>query len=602
MYRVRFRVWDISQTFFNIVTQLKSYITVPRLFSSDKSKETLTSTEALTLTVEAGILLDRMIDISLEEKGQPIPEEWIDEFERVERMVTKYAKEDLEPETPCPPDTKVDVLPEVEIMTMKRDFTRSSIVESVFDSSPRSMRMDDSMSSIDDDLPEHLIIKEDSERNEAEEDPEEVFENAEATFEEEISLEDALEEDDSRIFDKEYHAIDTPPREDSLDKVDYSPFIARVLAEFEKMEEEDEELFHDTLESEDIVDSENDVQGEQQNVDETEVLRQHHDEKNIRDDIDVEALYNAMINASDSDSEDDPPPQKYEIRTSSPIFEDKELDFQELDSDEDLTTTFSKQLILDSIADEEEPKQDLLSPISLNPFSPPKSRHVDLINSDSEEDIDETITVSSVRKHPTLRTPSPEPSLPPETPLSLRDSQLHSKVAEIAHSHPTIALIPHTASFRPTQSYESGYYTLRPSTSHSRHSSVSSDAPEPRRVDVNGVQLFVRILSDRVMVRVGGGWVELDQYLREYIGKRESTHRRRSGSVEPLSPEMGYEFLEVDERRRCVSSLGMHSSPPRGGGRNSSLEVRRSVSPFGDEMGGIVTVGTGTRRVYVRRK
>ena len=219
-------------------------------------------------------------------------------------------------------------------------------------------------------------------------------------------------------------------------------------------------------------------------------------------------------------------------------------------------------------------------------------------------------------------------------------------------------------------------------------------------MEMGGVNLYVRILSDRCMVRVGGGWVDLDQYLREYIGKREVSNRRRSGSVEPqvqqqqqqqspksplvrdispssspsvfvscsdvngsirshglreLSPGIeGYEFLDIEERGqfgrrvstpiqnkgspqsyvntaiqnlqnragtpvyragegRCVSSLGIRESPPRQGGRNSSFEIRRSVSPgfeeefgSGSSGGGIagVAIGRGsvTRRVFVRRK
>lgn len=226
-------------------------------------------------------------------------------------------------------------------------------------------------------------------------------------------------------------------------------------------------------------------------------------------------------------------------------------------------------------------------------------------------------------------------------------------------------------------------------------------ATEAKKLDIvgSGVNLYVRILSDRVMVRVGGGWVDLDQYLREYIGKREVSNRRRSGSVDPmhhqqqqqsprspqgqhnspptrkqspparngspgegpglyirpqssvayyretsLSPGIeGYEFLDVEEKGqfgrrvstplqhrtqvppgtqtagqataegRCVSSLGIggYSPPPGQGGRNSSFEIRRSVSPcFSDFEGGMAAAGGGAggrhgsvaRRVFVRRK
>ena len=120
------------------------------------------------------------------------------------------------------------------------------------------------------------------------------------------------------------------------------------------------------------------------------------------------------------------------------------------------------------------------------------------------------------------------------------------------------------------------------------------------------------------MVRVGGGWVDLEHYLKEYVGKRE--YRRSSGSV-TSSPGIGeFAVLDLDEGRgrigstppslggmRAASSLGLYSSPPRGSGRASALEFRRSVSPaaggggFEDGHGSIGRAG-GTRRVYVRRK
>jgi len=140
-------------------------------------------------------------------------------------------------------------------------------------------------------------------------------------------------------------------------------------------------------------------------------------------------------------------------------------------------------------------------------------------------------------------------------------------------------------------------------------------------VDVQGQNLYVRVLSDRVMVRVGGGWVDLEQYLREYIGKRRGG-RRRSGSVASSSTGGGgeYEFLDLDsvEGRsgtpgsgRATSSLGVYSSPPRSAsvtgnasGRISSMDLRRSVSPMGFADDGTVgkVSGGSTRRMFVRRK
>jgi hypothetical protein len=652
-----------------------------------------------------------MIDISVEEKGLPIPEEWIDEFERIEQMVRRIANDDNEPETPSPNviEWSESTMESPDIST-KRE--RSSIVDSLFSMSPRSERLDDSMSSIGDDIPVHLRAKHEEDISEFSEDvgltiendveglsedargssgdgdsdqksrreEEPVFERNDFeryrdvdcqdfsederdSEEEEFNLEQELKRDDERVFEKEYHAIPTPP-ELEIGEVDHSPFLARVIAELEELDPFESlpmQIVERGAVSENSDDNDDvEVQQNQRIVDDNEV--------------DIDALYEAMINGDNSDEEYqfESSPMRGEIRTSSPNFEDQELHYEELESsddddeDEDDSTGFDRTIILDTLDD----TTQRLKPITLDPFDSPKRikstnpdtsgspirpnntnlgsfespirpnhtldefespihpNHMSLDpfdspskTSNSDVDLDETITLPrSPRKHPILsRTPSPPPTIPPPaTPASLRDSQLHSKVTEIAHSHPTIALIPQTSTFRPTQTSEYGYYTLRPQTSHSRHSSVSSDAPEPRRVDVGGVNLYVRILSDRVMVRVGGGWVDLEQYLKEYVGKRE--YRRRSGSTTSNRGIGEYEVLELDDQpkgrmgstppslgMRATSSLGTYSSPPRGSGRVSALEFRRSASPAGfsggfeDGHGSIGRAG-GTRRVYVRRK
>ena len=703
VYKVRFRVWDISQTFFSIISTLKSFISVPSIFSRQQNDDTneISSTEALALTVEAGLLLDRMIDISVEEKGLPIPDEWIDEFERIEQMIGRITQEDNEPETPSPnPIEWSESTMESPDVSVKRE--TSSIADSLFSMSPRSDRLEDSMSSIGDHLPAHLRVKheediglavendveglsEDARGSSGDGDSDQKWRREEGrvfeknTFkryrdddvrdfsederdseEEEFNLEKELKRDDERVFEKEYHAISTPP-ELEVGEVDNSPFLARVIAELEEL---------DPFESLPTQICEQGAMSE--NSDENENTGIQQNRMMINDDeVNIDALYEAMINSDDSDDEHqfESSRMRGEIRTSSPNFDDQELHYEELESsdddeNEDDTTRFDRTIILDTLDD---PTQNI-NPINLEPFENPKriklttsdtlespirlnntnldsfespthpnhtldafespigSNHMSLDaldspskHSNSDLDLDETITLPrSPRKHPILsRTPSPPPTIPPqETPTSLRDSQLHSKVTQIAHSHPTIALIPQTSTFRPTQTSEYGYYTLRPQASHSRHSSVSSDAPEPRRVDVGGVNLYVRILSDRVMVRVGGGWVDLEQYLKEYVGKRE--YRRRSGSV-TSSPGIGeYEVLDLDDQlkgrmgstppslgMRAASSLGTYSSPPRGSGRVSALEFR-SVSPaaaggFEDAHGSIGRAG-GTRRVYVRRK
>src|SRR5277367_6511927 len=162
-HTIRFRVYTISQTFFTIVQKLKSFIAVPSIFRYSDPTPMLSSTDALALTVEAGLLLDQMIDLSAEGKSEPIPDEWIDEFEKLEFMIARITKEDDgEPETPCPNPRETDVGESPESMR-----TRFGM-DSVF-STPRR---DDSMSSVEDELPEYLCIngKYEGEEEEEEED------------------------------------------------------------------------------------------------------------------------------------------------------------------------------------------------------------------------------------------------------------------------------------------------------------------------------------------------------------------------------------------------------------------------------------------------
>jgi len=626
-------------------------------------------TEILALTFEAGLLLDKMIDISIEQKGDPIPDTWIDEFEGVERIVGSMIRYNLDEDpstgivdTPSPPHVQESssaevVLVESPVLVIKRDGTRSSFGESLFEFSVGSARLDDSMSSIEeDDLPEHLVMVDKPENDLSVQ--QESISDEEGHDERDFNLEDELRRDEERIFEKDYHAIATPPKDEDQG-IDHSPYLQRVIAELEDL---------GPLEASygDLQETTDDIEGVETSSELREMSLSPERPRNLSGELDNHGLYN-IEDEEDSDSDEY---LRYnhmatEIRTSSPIYPDHELNYAELDSDTDSdfdSPSKSRSRYDDTVHLSEldspitfpaSPDTTIrVNPLSLDPFSPPRKPA-------DENTIRLPISrPSSPRKYANLNsgrdTPSPTP-LPstlvvdPNTPPSLRTSQLHSKVTEIAHSHPTIALIPQESTFRPTSSSEYGMYTLRPKTSmsaHSRHSSVSSSntasphwsntgtarengAGGGRRVDVAGVNLYVRILSDRVMVRVGGGWVDLEHYLVEYIGK----HRRRSGSTEPnsatskrnasssasaygSSPRMdAYEFLELDDSpmssggQRSVSSLGVpYGSPPRGSGRHSSLEMR-SVTPEIGNAGanpagsiGRAAGGGYIRRMYVRRK
>lgn len=434
VYKVRFRVWDISQTFFSIITTLKSFITIPSIFSreenSTSNSEIISATEALALTVEAGLLLDRMIDISVDEKGLPIPDEWIDEFERIEQTIGRITKEDIEPETPCPvlwTESPMELSPEIS------RHTRSSIVESIF-SSPRSERLDDSMSSIEDDLPSHLRVKHGEDEDEDAGD----LNEREGSEDDDFDLAEELRRDDERVFEKEYHVIATPPEQEP-GEVDHSPFLARVIAEMESLDPlESLQRSHSPANGETDKDvtivkySDDDESiGNIENLDRTPAA--------VDDEVDVDALYEAMVNGDDSDEDDEYSFEtlklKNEIRTSSPVFDDHELNYEELESsdddneeiNDDETARFDRTIILDTIDDDEDIDNTTqrLNHISLDPFSSPERNHTPR---DSDSDIDETVTLprSSPRKHPIIsRTPSPPLSLhhqhppPSKTPSSI---------------------------------------------------------------------------------------------------------------------------------------------------------------------------------------
>lgn len=590
VYKARFRVWDISRLFFSILTNLKAFITVPSvcLHTTDDTSK-ISATEALALSVEAGLLLDQMIDISVEQKCNPIPDEWIDEFETTERKIQEIARDEFDrPQTPSliltePWMEEFSEGAESPEVPLKRELTAFSAADSVFSASPRSEKLDDSISSIEDDLPQRV---------KPEHNLDEELRIVEVEREErEFDLQEALREDDERIFDEQYNPTVTPPRKESPEQVDHSPFLEGVIAELEELDP------LESLQQQVIEDL------EAKNVGAPIPISEKDRSQDVKDgDIDIDALYKALVNGANADESDDEelpiPSIVPEICTSSPVLSDHESDYDELrsnsdeSSDNDDTTRYDGTVVLnshDKSADETTSQLNTLS-----------------VTADKDKAV--TQPRSSPRKYPRIsRTPSPPALTIPPTPPSLKDSHLHSRVSQIAESHPTVALIPQSSTFRPNQSSEYGYYTLRPTTSHSRHSSISSDNPEPRRVDVAGVNLYVRVLSDRVMVRVGGGWVDLEQYLVEYVGKRE--YRRRSGSVEPMAES--YEVVDLDERRnvsnpvvltpegRTVSSLGFHSSPS---GRISAMEFRRSVSPAFEEGGSIGRTGGMARRVYVRRK
>ncbi|KAL5047754.1 hypothetical protein BDW71DRAFT_179015 [Aspergillus fruticulosus] len=140
--------------------------------------------------------------------------------------------------------------------------------------------------------------------------------------------------------------------------------------------------------------------------------------------------------------------------------------------------------------------------------------------------------------------------------------------------------------------------TLRPALSRRRH----SHAPEESSVKLYHLhrggksaptKLFVRTVGDgeRVMVRVGGGWADLAEYLREYAihhGYRHVSETPRV-EVEGLSPRDSPSFSPPSSKVPPGSARPMPARPRSvlSSRPSSSLAVRKTrrssnVSDFGD--------------------
>ncbi|KAL4995859.1 hypothetical protein BDV10DRAFT_124177 [Aspergillus recurvatus] len=140
--------------------------------------------------------------------------------------------------------------------------------------------------------------------------------------------------------------------------------------------------------------------------------------------------------------------------------------------------------------------------------------------------------------------------------------------------------------------------TLRPALGRRRH----SHAPEESSVKLYHLhrggksaptKLFVRTVGDgeRVMVRVGGGWADLAEYLREYVihhGYRHVSETPRV-EVEGLSPRDSPSYSPPSSRVPSGSTRPMPARPRSvlSSRPSSSLAVRKTrrssnVSDFGD--------------------
>ena len=160
-----------------------------------------------------------------------------------------------------------------------------------------------------------------------------------------------------------------------------------------------------------------------------------------------------------------------------------------------------------------------------------------------------------------------EPDITP-FPLAdtLRPAKIRRSITPSLRSHSSLSTRAPTPSFTLAPAYGKGASRPRHQNGNPQiklyHLSRSTgEAP---------IKLFVRLVGEngeRVMVRVGGGWADLGEYLREYA----SHHGRRSG-VESDKVEV------QDIRSRVVSTSSTASSATiRGNGRSSPISRPESA-------------------------
>ncbi len=130
---------------------------------------------------------------------------------------------------------------------------------------------------------------------------------------------------------------------------------------------------------------------------------------------------------------------------------------------------------------------------------------------------------------------------------------------------------------RPQTSAPSSPLTLTPA--HSKRSRSSSGDPEIKLYHLHQsgkdvpVKLFVRLVGEggeRVMVRIGGGWADLGEYLKEYA----SHHGRRSTS----DGRFEIQGLPQPQLGTPLSNLAMSSPPASETSRPGTPSTRASSS------------------------
>lgn len=237
--------------------------------------------------------------------------------------------------------------------------------------------------------------------------------------------------------------------------------------------------------------------------------------------------------------------------------------------------------------------------------SPAKSRH----RFESVSDLGPGLNPPKVRRQKSARTGTKEFSIkksltPPPVPKSLKSSedQLEARISSILTEIPghirlksgpepdAPDVLPSSAYLqqkkhnsqspaarlkRPQTSTLTSPLTLTPA--HSKRSRSSSGEPEIKLYHLHQsgkdapVRLFVRLVGEggeRVMVRIGGGWADLGEYLKEYA----SHHGRRTTS----DGRFEIQGLPLPQTSTPLSNVATSSPPFSPGSRPATPSMRAS--------------------------
>lgn len=186
-------------------------------------------------------------------------------------------------------------------------------------------------------------------------------------------------------------------------------------------------------------------------------------------------------------------------------------------------------------------------------------------------------------------------SIPARIHLTSEPDIEHSSRSDLRPAKQRPSLGPH---FRPQSRAATPSFTLAPAyaLNKSRRPRPQSGAPEiklyhlSRSTGEAPIKLFVRLVGEhgeRVMVRVGGGWADLGEYLKEYAAH----HGRRaaSGADKGAMPKDKVEIQDLPPRSVSNSSVASFSTIRNGtgNGRSSPSPYSRSPSSLERPMSGL---------------